>query len=80
MLAWCSSQLMTISSPAPTWRRPQLWATRLMASVVPRANTMFFDDGAFRKRRTVSRAPSYASVARAASVCAARWMFEFSCS
>ncbi len=30
MLAWCSSQVMTISSPAPTLRRPQLWATRLM--------------------------------------------------
>ena len=36
MFAWCSSQVMTISSPLPTFFRPQAWATRLMASVPPR--------------------------------------------
>ena len=40
MLAWCSSQLMTISSPALDVARPQLCATRLMASVAPRTKTM----------------------------------------
>ena len=40
MLAWCSSQVMTISSPAPMYWRPQLWATRLMPSVVPRTKTI----------------------------------------
>jgi hypothetical protein len=33
---------------------------------------------ALRKLFTFSRDASYASVARAASACAARWMFEFS--
>jgi hypothetical protein len=58
MLAWCSSQLITISSPAATLRRPQLLATRLMASVAPRVKTMSLGEGAFKKRRTLSRAAS----------------------
>ena len=40
MLAWCSSQVTTISSPSRTLRRPQLCATRLIPSVAPRTNTI----------------------------------------
>ena len=58
MLAWCSIQLMTISSPLPMCRRPQLCATRLMASVAPRTKTISLDDGALRKCATLSRASS----------------------
>ena len=62
MLAWCSSLVITISSPSPTLRRPQACATRLMASVVPRTKTISLAEGALRKRRTFSRAASNASV------------------
>ena len=58
MFAWCSSQVMTISSPAWMLRRPQLWATRLMASVAPRTKMISRGDGAFTNRRTLSRAAS----------------------
>ena len=58
MLAWCSSQVMTISSPSPMLRRPQLCATRLMPSVAPRTKTMSLTELALRKRRTFSRAAS----------------------
>ena len=50
MLAWCSSQVMTISSSFRTLRRPQAWATRLMPSVVPRTKTISRVEEAFRKR------------------------------
>ncbi|MCY1550470.1 hypothetical protein D9M68_867270 [compost metagenome] len=79
MLAWCSRFDTMISSPSPTCWPPQLLATRLMASVVPRTKITSSTSGALMNLRTRSRAPSYASVARAASSCAARWMFEFSC-
>ncbi len=58
MLEWCSSQVMTISSPSPTWRRPQLCATRLIPSVAPRTKTISRVEPALRKRRTDSRAAS----------------------
>ena len=70
MLAWCSSQVIRISSPGPTFARPHAWATRLIASVVPRTNTISSLQEACRKRATFSRASSYASVARAAISCA----------
>jgi hypothetical protein len=41
-----------------TFRRPQLLATRLMPSVVPRTKTISRVEEALRKRRTFSRAPS----------------------
>ncbi len=47
----------------PGWLRPQLCATRLMASVVPRMKMISRVEAALRKRRTRSRAPSKASVA-----------------
>ena len=40
MFEWCSSAVMTTSSPSPTRCRPKVWATRLIASVVPRTNTI----------------------------------------
>ena len=40
MLAWCSRLVTTISSPSLTLRPPQALATRLIASVVPRTQTM----------------------------------------
>ena len=40
MLAWCSSQVMTISSSFRMLRRPQLCAIRLIPSVVPRTKTI----------------------------------------
>ena len=43
---------------ADVLRRPQLCATRLIASVVPRVKTTFSADGAPRKSATVARAPS----------------------
>ena len=58
MLAWCSRWETMISSPSPTCCQPQLLATRLMASVVPRTKMTSFTSGALMKRRTRSRAPS----------------------
>mmetsp|Transcript_975 Transcript_975/g.2694 ORF Transcript_975/g.2694 Transcript_975/m.2694 type:complete len:201 (+) Transcript_975:571-1173(+) len=64
MLAWCSTSLTTISSPGPTLSRPHECATRLMASVAPRVKTISRRDAALTNCATLSRAPSYASVAR----------------
>jgi hypothetical protein len=58
MLEWCSMVLSRISSPAASRGRPQLCATRLIASVVPRVNTISSARAALRKRCTVARAPS----------------------
>ena len=75
------ASVMTISSPAPTLRRPQLCATRLMPSVAPRTKTI-----SLRRRRVeeaphLSRARPRRRRSRAPRACArARWMFEFSCS
>ena len=40
MFEWCSSRVTTISSPAPSRGRAYDWATRLIASVVPRTKTI----------------------------------------
>ena len=56
--------LTMISSPAPMFCRPQLCATRLIASVAPRTNTISLADRAFRKPRTFSRA-AFVGVGRA---------------
>jgi len=58
MLAWCSRMETTISSPAPMFWRPQLWATRLMASVAPRTKMISLAEGAPMKRATLFRADS----------------------
>ncbi|SKT89399.1 Uncharacterised protein [Mycobacteroides abscessus subsp. abscessus] len=47
--------------------------------MAPRTKMMFSSASAPRNLRAAPRASSYASVARAANSCAARWMFEFSC-
>ena len=58
MLAWCSSQVMTISSPSLTLRPPHALAMRLMPSVVPRTKMMLSGDGALMNARTLERAAS----------------------
>ena len=58
MLAWCSSYVMTISSSLSTLRPPQLWAMRLMPSVVAAHEDDLSGDGALMNVRTFSRAPS----------------------
>ena len=40
MFEWCSIAEITISSPRPTRERPNVAATRLIASVVPRTKTI----------------------------------------
>ncbi len=62
MLEWCSISEMTISSPGFRNFRPQDAATRLIASVALRVNTISRPRAAFRKARTVSRAASMRSV------------------
>ena len=68
----------TISSPGPSTRRAYDWATRLMASVVPRTKTISRASRALMNRRTVSRAASYALVARSLRRWTPRWMFALS--
>ncbi len=63
MLAWCSSWVVTIRSPLATLARPQLKATRLIASVALRTNTISRSDGAPRKAATLRRAASKREVA-----------------
>ncbi|MNR37027.1 hypothetical protein D3C85_1550110 [compost metagenome] len=72
MLEWCSISVTMISSPG-SMLRPMPLATRLIASVPPLVQTMFSPEGAFRKRATISRAASNASVASFDRVCRPRW-------
>ena len=53
----------TISSPSPISSAPNDEATRLIASVALRVKMIWSEDGALRKRRTVSRASSNRCVA-----------------
>jgi hypothetical protein len=50
----------------------------LIASLALRVNTISLSLAAFMKSATLCRAASYASVARAASVCTPRCTFELS--
>ncbi|SSK95690.1 Uncharacterised protein [Klebsiella pneumoniae] len=68
MLAWCSISLMMMLSPAPTLAFPQLLATRLMPSVVPRTNTSSSADPALRKLAACWRTASIRAVASALRV------------
>src|SRR2546425_1236433 len=43
MLLWCSISVSIMLSPRPMFDRPQEWAARLIASVVPR--TKIISDG-----------------------------------
>ncbi len=54
----------TISSPSPITEPPKEAATRLIASVALRVKTISSVAAALMKRRTISRASSYFSVAR----------------
>ena len=62
-LAWCSISVRTMTSPREMFRRPHEYATRLIASVALRVNTISRRSGAPMNRATVVRAPSYAAVA-----------------
>ena len=55
---WCSSSVITTTSPGPRLSIPQAYATRLIASVALRVKTTSRAAGAFRRPRTFSRAPS----------------------
>ena len=55
---WCSSSVITTTSPGPRLSCPQAYATRLIASVALRVNTISRAAGALRNARTFSRAPS----------------------
>lgn len=76
MLLWCSATEKTISSPGPRLSTAHVLATKLMASLALRVNTISCDEEAFTKRATFSRASSYAAVAQALSACTPRWTFE----
>ena len=77
MLEWCSRVVTTTSSPAPTWTRPKVWATRLTASVAPRTK-ITSRLSALRNLATVARAPSKARVARSDRACTPRWTLALS--
>ena len=55
---WCSSSVITTTSPGPRLSCPQAYATRLIASVALRVKTISRAAGALRNARTFSRAPS----------------------
>ena len=74
MLEWCSISVITISSPGRRNFRPQAAATRLIASVVLRVNTISAARGALMKAATLARTSSYRAVASSASVWMPRWM------
>ena len=69
---------MTISSPSPIRMPPKDCATRLIPSVEERVKMISSTDGALMKRRTVSRACSYASVAALERKCRPRWTLAYS--
>ena len=62
-LEWCSRTLTTTSSPGPRFSIPQVYATRLIASLALRVKTIWRSDFALTKLATLTRASSYASVA-----------------
>ena len=62
----------TISSPSPIVIAPKQAATRLIAPVAERVKMISSVEPALRKARTVSRAPSNASVAALARKCRPR--------
>ena len=48
MFEWCSISVMSTSSPLPMFARPNVCATRLIASVVPRTKMISREFGALR--------------------------------
>ena len=73
MFEWCSISVMSTSSPSPTCSRPQVYATRLIASVALRVKIEHFGSQ-FTNEAIRSRAASKASVASRASSYTPRWM------
>jgi hypothetical protein len=73
MFEWCSISVISTSSPAPTFSRPQAYATRLIASVTLRVKTVVLESQSVNAA-TRSRAPSNRSVASRASSYTPRWM------
>ena len=55
MLLWCSMRETRTSSPLPRLFKPQEYATKLMASVVPRTKTVSLGVFALMNFATVSR-------------------------
>mmetsp|Transcript_33090 Transcript_33090/g.79054 ORF Transcript_33090/g.79054 Transcript_33090/m.79054 type:complete len:201 (-) Transcript_33090:292-894(-) len=81
MLLWCSASVMSISSPSVRYSslgspggRPAVCdsdeAIRLIDSVAPLVKTISFLELALTNDATLSRAPSYSSVASRDSACA----------
>ena len=65
---WCSSSVTSTTSPGPRLSSPQAYATRLIDSVALRVKISSRADGALTNSRAISRAPSYAAVARSESM------------
>mmetsp|Transcript_22211 Transcript_22211/g.40875 ORF Transcript_22211/g.40875 Transcript_22211/m.40875 type:complete len:211 (+) Transcript_22211:654-1286(+) len=63
MFEWCSMHVRMTSSPSCRLATPQVFATRLIASVAPLVKTISSCDFALTNRATLSRAISKASVA-----------------
>ena len=67
MLAWCSISVSTMTSPERRLARPQVWATRLRASVAFLVKTISREgSGAPMNRPTLWRAASNRRVASSA--------------
>mmetsp|Transcript_36924 Transcript_36924/g.91224 ORF Transcript_36924/g.91224 Transcript_36924/m.91224 type:complete len:236 (-) Transcript_36924:550-1257(-) len=75
-LLWCSSTDSTISSPGLRLAMPHVYATRLMASLALRVNTISRSVDAFTNFATLVRAASYASVALPLRKCTPRCTLE----
>ena len=78
MLEWCSMIESTISSPSPITVPPNDAATRLIASVALRVKMISSTCAALMKRRAISRASSYFSVAAFDRKCRPRWTLAYS--
>ena len=76
MLEWCSMTETMTSSPSVMQASAKDDATRLRPSVVPRVKTISEVERALMKRRTVSRAASWSSVACWESQCTPRCTLE----
>ena len=63
MFEWCSIPEISTSSPALTWVRPQVCATRLMPSVAFRVKMISFGSAAPMNAAIRPRAASNRSVA-----------------
>ena len=73
MLEWCSISVSRTRSPRLRLARPQLYATRLIASLALRVQITSFGQHAPMKLDTFARAPSYWAVASSLNVWTPRW-------